>query len=210
MPPQNPPPGGAAAPRGGALSVRRILAPAGALSPVLAWETHPGATCVAGSRLGTLRSEPGSSGTGGASVADFLCLLLFLMTCGFWRVGRVAGERVLTAPEDGVLLWLLPAAPARRLRRGEPLATYFPLREWQAYEQLLKRQEAIIRAGQGGALPSLRAEAAQLQREVADLRQQVSQRQQEGRRLLQGGLDALAEQLLARQAELDPAGMDAT
>lgn len=204
MPPPNPPAGTAAVPT---LSARRILAPVGVQSPELVWETQPGATFVAGSRLGMLRSEPADGEF--AAIVDFLCLLLFLLTCGLWRLGRLVGEHVLTAPEDGVLLWLLPPASVRRLRRGEPLATYFPLREWQAYEQLLREQDAAIRERQAAALPALRAEAARLGGTAAALRQQLAERQEQHRRLLQGSIATLAEQLLGRQAELNPAALDA-
>lgn len=185
----------------GSLSLKRqeIRAPATVPAPQLVWEVRPGMTCLAGSRLGRVVSLPGEA-------SEFLYLLLYFFSCGLFRRGPLAGELVLTAPEDGVLLWLLPTPLSGQLRLGTTLAAYFPLREWQAYEQLLERQDRAIRAGQPGDLPTLRAEEARLKQEAETLRQKLHER-----RCLQGGSGAptkpgkLLETLLARAPEIDPA-----
>lgn len=184
------------------LRICRILAPVTTPFPSLSWRIGPGATFLTGSVLGTLSSKP-PAGDAGTAIAEAAAVAGFVISCGFWRPGILAGEQVLTAPGDGILTWCLDLnTPPRRLDRGTVLACYFPLGPWQAYERLVAREEAVIRAGGPEALSRLHREVEQLAAQVAALQQQRENRRQADAKALSGGVIELAEQLIIRESEL--------
>lgn len=181
----------------------------------LEWQVETGAAFAAGSPLYALRHA------GEEALPLFAETLVFGLSLGAVRLSGIGRPHDGVSAEAGILVWRSPGG-WRQLTAGEPLGTYVPLSDWQAFTELLDRHaEEIARrrlrdgGGQGeGRSPSLAGadtlseararlqalhqEQAAIVRELSEARTKAaSKRVQTGPQPLPAAsLDALLEQAL--------------